>query len=49
MPQLVEIEWENGDVTQGIPQLEFEDHYYFDVKESGCYWAYKVMCKVIED
>jgi len=48
MPKLVEIEWENGDVTQGIPKLEFEDHYYFDIKESGCYWTYKTMCKVIE-
>jgi hypothetical protein len=48
LPKLVKIEWENGDVTQGIPRLEFGDCYYFDIKESGCYWAHKCMCTPID-
>jgi hypothetical protein len=49
LPKLVEIEWENGDVHKAYPIAENNDRYFFDVKESGCYWAWKVMCKIIEE
>jgi hypothetical protein len=54
LPKLIEVDWENGDKTQEIPIREesipkIGDIYYLDISVNGNYWAYKLMCTIIEE
>lgn len=49
LPKKVLIEWENGDSQPAWPISEIEDVYFFDIKKSGCSWASKKICKILEE
>jgi hypothetical protein len=50
LPNLVKVEWENGDVTIERPIMETDggEIYQLDVRLHGNYWVYKSMCSEIE-
>ena len=50
LPELVKVEWENGDVSIERPIMETDDGtiYQLDANLHGNYWAWKTMCTKVD-
>jgi len=47
LPELVKVEWENGDITFEIPVLDINDVYQFNPQVNGNVYAPKSWCTSI--